>query len=99
MQSPLNARIGRKWPSPSLRCPPERSSTVGASSVLESRRPGIKPFYVGALLVAGAIWWLSASTLRIGDVALPLGLHDSTPSRDRPLTQFPALGCGSPARQ
>lgn len=101
MQSPLNARIGRKWPSPSLQCRPEISPNAPASSVPEPRRPSIKSFYVGALLVAGASLWVGhASTLHIGgDVELPLALHDSTHSRDRPLTPPAALDCrAAPAR-
>ena len=97
MQSPLNARIGRAWPSPSLQVRPAISRNAAASSVPEPRRGHIKLFYVGALLVAGGFWWMGhASTQRIGgDAELPLAPHDSTDSRDRPLAQ--ALNCASPA--
>ena len=98
MQSPLNARIGRAWPSPSLRCRLAMSGDAPASNVPEPRGRSIKPFYVGALLVAGGFWWMGhASTLSIGgDIELPLAPHDSTHSRDRPLAQ--ALDCASPVR-
>ena len=98
MQSPLNARIGRAWPSPSLRCRLAMSGDAPASNVPEPRGRSIKPFYVGALLVAGGIWWMGhASTLRIdGDIELPPAPQDSTHSRDRPLAQ--GLNCASPAQ-
>lgn len=97
MHSPLNARIGRAWPSPSLRCRLAMSDDAPASSVPEPRGRSIKSFYVGALLVAGGFWWMGhASTLRSGgDTEVPPMPHDSTDSRDRPLAQ--TLNCASPA--